>query len=209
VDGDPAHLGQKIDPESARVEIDGLPLPVRPGLVHYLVYKPVGVISAASDPHGRTTVVDLVPPATRVYPVGRLDADSEGLIVVTNDGDLANLLTHPRYEVPKVYVARIAGHPSRADLRALTGGIELEDGMASARDVRVRSETDTEALVELVMIEGRNREVRRMFEALGFEVTALVRTAIGPLRDPTLDAGTWRHLTIDEVRSLHGAAARA
>lgn len=209
MDGALAHLGQKIDPATARVEVDGLPLPVRPDLVYYLLYKPVGVISAASDPHGRPTVVDLVPSATRVYPVGRLDADSEGLILVTNDGDLANVLTHPRYQVPKVYMARVAGRPSKAELRSLTSGIDLEDGTARARDARVRSQTGTETLVELVMTEGRNREIRRMFEALGYEVTALVRVAIGPLRDPTLDAGTWRPVTIDEVRSLYGAADMA
>jgi 23S rRNA pseudouridine2605 synthase len=189
--------------------VDGLPLPVRPGLAYYLVYKPVGVISTATDPHGRRTVVDLVPAGTRLYPVGRLDADSEGLIVVTNDGDLANVLTHPRYGIRKTYVARVVGHPTAATLRSITSGIELEDGTSRAERARVMSRSEAESLVEVVMIEGRNREVRRLFAAVGHEVTALVRTAIGPIRDPHLVAGAWRSLTIEEVRSVHAAAEGA
>lgn len=205
VDGEPAHLGQKIDTATARVLIDGFPLPVRPDLVYYLVYKPVGVISTASDDRGRPTVVDLVPAGTRVYPVGRLDAQSEGLLILTNDGDLALTVTHPRNGVTKMYVARVLGAPSAASLKKLTQGVELDDGPAAAVSARLVSSVPGSALVELVMAEGRNREVRRMFEAIGHEVLALVRTAIGPIRDATLQAGHWRHLTMDEVRQLYGA----
>jgi 23S rRNA pseudouridine2605 synthase len=205
VDGVLAHLGQKVDPETARVLVDGVPLPIRPGLVYYLVFKPAGVVSTASDPQGRPTVVELVPPGTRVYPVGRLDADSEGLIILTNDGDLAAHVAHPRHSVAKTYLARVAGSPGRRALRALTAGVELDDGPARALRARLVGEQGGEGLVEVVMGEGRKREVRRLLAAVGHPVQALVRTAIGPVRDPALRPGTWRHLTLDEVRSLYMA----
>jgi len=205
VDGQPAHLGQKVDPATAQVQVDGVPLPIRPGLVHYLLYKPLGVVSTVSDPQGRPTVVDLVPRETRVYPVGRLDADSEGLILLTNDGDLAAHVAHPRHAVPKTYVARVQGIPGRRALRALTSGVELDDGPGRALQARVLDRQRGEALVEVVMGEGRKREVRRLLAAVGHPVHALVRTAIGPVQDPTLRPGTWRHLTVTEVRSLYMA----
>jgi 23S rRNA pseudouridine2605 synthase len=203
VDGHPAHLGQKVDPETARVEVDGVPLPVRPGLVYYLLYKPVGVVSTASDPQGRPTVLDLVPRSTRVYPVGRLDADTEGLLILTNDGDLAARVAHPRHGVGKTYLARVSGNPGRRALRALTVGAELEDGPARARQARLVGRQGSEALVEVVMGEGRKREVRRLLAAVGHPVLALVRTAIGPISGRGLQPGTWRELTVDEVRSLY------
>lgn len=203
VDGQPAHLGQKVDPETARVVVDGVPLPVRPGLVYYLLYKPAGVVSTAADPHGRPTVVGLVPGSTRVFPVGRLDADTEGLLILTNDGDLAARVAHPRHGVDKTYLARVQGHPGRAALRALTTGVELEDGPARARRARLVARRGGEALVEVVMGEGRKREVRRLLAAVGHPVLALVRTAIGPVRDPALAPGAWRDLTMEEVRSLY------
>ena len=205
VDGAPAHLGQKVDPETARVEVDGVPLPIRPGLVYYLVYKPVGVVSTASDPQGRPTVVGLVPAETRVYPVGRLDADSEGLIILTNDGDLAAHVAHPRHAVPKTYLARVQGSPGRKALGALTAGVELEDGPGRAQQARLVGEHGGQALVEVVMGEGRKREVRRLLDAVGHPVLSLVRTAIGPVHDPALRPGTWRPLTLDEVRHLYMA----
>lgn len=205
VDGLPAHLGQKVDPETAWVEVDGVPLPIRPGLVYYLVYKPVGVVSTASDPQGRPTVVGLVPADTRVYPVGRLDADSEGLIILTNDGDLAAHVAHPRHAVSKTYLARVDGSPGRKALRALTEGVELEDGPARAQQARLVGEHGGQALVEVVMGEGRKREVRRLLAAVGHPVQALVRTAVGPVQDASLRPGTWRHLTLDEVRRLYMA----
>ena len=203
VDGQPAHLGQKVDPETAQVMLDGVPLPVRPGLVYYLLYKPAGVVSTAADPHERPTVVELVPGSTRVFPVGRLDADTEGLLILTNDGDLAARVTHPRHGIDKTYLARVQGNPGRAALRALTTGVELEDGPARARRARLVARRGGEALVEVVMGEGRKREVRRLLAAVGHPVLALVRTAIGPIRDPALAPGAWRELTMDEVRSLY------
>ena len=206
VDGEPAHLGQKIDPVLAHVEVDGVPLPLRPGLVYYLVNKPPGVVSTTDDPHGRTTVVNLVPTGTRVYPVGRLDADSEGLLLITNDGDLTELVTHPRFGITKTYLARVQGHPGRSVMRQLTDGVELDDGPARAVSARPIDRIGDESLVELVMGEGRKREVRRLLEAVGHPVRRLVRTAIGPLRDRDLTPGEWRNLSIDEVRRLYAAA---
>lgn len=206
VDGAPAHLGQKVDRDTARVLVDGVPLPIRPDIVHYLLNKPVGVVSTADDTHGRRTVVDLVPGDTRVYPVGRLDADSEGLLLVTNDGDLTGVVTHPSHGVTKTYIARVEGDVGKGVTRALTEGVELDDGPAAAVSARVVDRHGGETLVEVVMTEGRNREVRRMFDAVGHPVVGLARTAIGPLRDASLRPGEWRRLTVEEVRSLYRAA---
>lgn len=206
VDGRPARIGQRVDPGTQEVAVDGKPIPIRPGLVWYLLYKPVGVISTADDPQGRRTVVDLVPSEPRVYPVGRLDADSEGLIVLTNDGRLANYLTHPRYGVEKTYLVLVEGRPGKW-VDQLTGGVELDDGMAAARRARVVDTLKGRTMVEIVMIEGRKREIRRMCSALGHEVVRLVRTAIGPISDRQLKPGTWRHLEPEEVAALYAAAA--
>ena len=206
VDGVTATIGHKINPEVAKVEIDGVPLPLRPDLVYYLIYKETGVISTADDPQGRTTVVDLVPPEPRVFPVGRLDLDSEGLLLLTNDGDLTNRLTHPSFGVTKTYLAKVSGHPAPTLGTLVTQGVELEDGLAKAVSASLVDESGDVALVEVVMGEGRNREVRRMFDAIGHPVLELVRTAIGPLRDQRLKPGTWRQLEVDEVRSLYEAS---
>lgn len=206
VNGTVAYVGQKADPEVDHVEIDGIPLPVKPGLVHYVVYKPPGVISSAADPQGRPVVTGLVPREPRVFPVGRLDEASEGLLILTNDGELTNRLTHPRFGVEKTYKVLVAGLPSAAALRHLTAGVELDDGPARAVRAKILDRHGDQALVEVVMGEGRKREVRRMCAAVGHPVERLVRTAIGPLRDPQLRPGTWRPLTLGEVRSLYEAA---
>lgn len=206
VDGDVAVLGQKVDPDSAEIRIDGVVLPVAPGLVYYLVNKPVDVVSTATDTHGRPTVTDLVPAEPRVFPVGRLDQDSTGLMVLTNDGRLAQRLTHPRHQVTKTYVVKVAGTPGGAELRRLVDGVDLEDGPARALAVRELDRWDDEALIEITMGEGRKREVRRMFAAIETPVLTLFRSAIGPLRDGALKPGDWRELTIDEVRVLYEAA---
>lgn len=206
VNGAVAHVGQKVDPEVDRVEIDGIPLPVKPGLVHYLVYKPTGIISSADDPQGRPIVTELVPADPRVFPVGRLDEASEGLLILTNDGELAHRLTHPRFGVGKTYTVLVSGVPASGALRRLTEGVDLDDGPARALRAKVLDRHGDRALVEVVMGEGRKREVRRMCAAVGHPVERLVRTAIGPLRDPHLSPGTWRLLTVEEVRSLYEAA---
>ncbi|HEX9977082.1 MAG TPA: pseudouridine synthase [Acidimicrobiia bacterium] len=206
VDGEPAHLGQKVDPDTAVVLVDGVPLPIRPDLVHYLVNKPRGVVSTAEDPHAEVTVVSLVPADVRVYPVGRLDADSEGLIILTNDGDLTAAVTHPSRGVTKTYLARVKGSPGPRVMSRLVAGVDLDDGPARAVEARIVDQSGGEALVEVVMREGRKREVRRMLAALGHDVTRLVRVAIGPIRDRSLKTGEWRRLTVEEVRSLYRAA---
>lgn len=207
LDGHTAVLGDRAEPESARIEIDGIPLPVAPALTYYLLYKPTGVVSTRSDPQGRSTVVDLVPDTPPVYPVGRLDADSEGLLLLTNDGGLTQLVTHPSGEITKTYTALVDGEPTKATIRRLVDGVDLDDGPASAVTARIVDSSRGEALVEIVMGEGRKREVRRMCAAIGHPVLRLVRTAIGPLRDGSLKPGAWRVLSIVEVRSLYAAAA--
>jgi len=202
VNGSPARLGQRIDPEHDLVEVDGVHIGVRPGLVYYLLNKPAGVVSTASDPHGRQTVVDLVPPEPRVFPVGRLDADTEGLLILTNDGELAHRLTHPSFGVEKEYLAKVQGHPSRGAIRRLREGVELDDGPTAPAEASLVAPD----LVRIVIHEGRNRQVRRMCEAIGHPVVRLVRQRIGPLRDRKLAPGSWRALTQDEVRALERAA---
>ena len=203
VDGEMAVLGRRVDPETALIEVDGAPVGVRPDLVHYVLNKPAGVVATADDPQGRPTVVGLVPDEPRVFPVGRLDVDTEGLLLLTNDGELAHRLTHPSYGVEKEYVAEVEGLPTRAVLRRLREGVELDDGpTAPARATLVDP-----SVVRLTIHEGRNRQVRRMCEAVGHSVVRLVRTRIGPLADRSLAPGAWRELTGDEVRSLQRAVA--
>lgn len=206
VDGAPAHIGQKADPDTVVIEIDGIPLPVDPDLAYYLVYKPTGVVSTADDPGNRPTVIQLVEADARLYPVGRLDSDTEGLLILTNDGDLTMRLTHPRYGVPKTYVALVEGRISDTAVQRLRDGVDLDDGPASALAARVVDRHGDGSLVEVVMGEGRNRIVRRLLAAVGHPVRSLTRTAIGPLRDGKLEPGTSRQLTIEEVRSLYAAA---
>lgn len=202
INGRDVVLGDRVDPETDMVTIDGTPVPIAPGLETHLLYKPVGVISTADDPQGRVTVVDLVPSEQRLHPVGRLDADSEGLILVSNDGELTNRVTHPRYGITKRYLAEVEGDVKKVALKRLTTGVELEDGPARAESARVIDRRPGRTLVEVVMGEGRNREVRRMFDAVGHQVTRLVRTAIGPITDPGLKPGESRRLEAGEIKSL-------
>jgi 23S rRNA pseudouridine2605 synthase len=205
VNGEVPVLGRRVDTATDVIELDGVPLPVRPGLVHYLVNKPPGVVSTAEDTHDRPTVVGLVPAEPRVFPVGRLDMDSEGLIIVTNDGELTHRLTHPSYGVPKEYLVHVEGEPSPGAVRSLRDGVELEDGWTAPARVAVVAPN----LLRMVIHEGRNRQIRRMCEAVGHPVVRLVRTRIGPLADPSLTPGSYRPLTFDEVRGLAAAAVPA
>ena len=202
VNGEVAVLGRRVDADRDVVEVDGALVPVRAGLVHYLLNKPAGVVSTAADTHGRPTVVDLVPPEPRVFPVGRLDMDSEGLLVVTNDGELANRLTHPRHGVDKEYLVHVEGDPSPAALRALRDGVELDDGRTAPAEVGRLGP----GLLRITIREGRNRQVRRMCQAVGHPVVRLVRTRIGPLVDRSLKPGDWRRLEPAEVLALSAAA---
>lgn len=184
-----------------RIEVDGIPVHRDPSLVYYLLHKPAGVVSTAKDPQGRPTVVSLVPPDTRVFPVGRLDAETEGLIILTNDGELTNLLTHPRHGVPKEYLVHVQGVPSRSALRRLREGVPLDDGLTAPAEVSMPQE----GVLRLTIHEGRNRQVRRMCDAVGHPVLRLVRVRIARLTDSSLQAGHWRHLDAAEVRALYQA----
>ncbi|MEZ5262138.1 MAG: pseudouridine synthase [Acidimicrobiales bacterium] len=201
VNDEVAALGRRVDPEVDRVAVDGIGIGVRPDLVHYLLNKPTGVVTTASDPQGRPTVVQLVPDEVRVFPVGRLDVDSEGLLLLTNDGELAHRLTHPSFGVDKEYLVAVQGAPSRGALRRLRVGVELDDGVtAPARVATIEPD-----LLRITIHEGRNRQIRRMCDAVGHPVRRLVRTRIGPIADGKLAPGAWRRLTLDEVRALSNA----
>jgi 23S rRNA pseudouridine2605 synthase len=206
VNGAVASVGDRIDPDHDSVRIDGTPLPVIADLVTWLVYKPVGVVSTMDDPQGRPTVRELVPPEPLTKPVGRLDLHSEGLMIMTNDGDLALIVTHPRYGVPKTYQILVERRLRPPDIAPLSDGIELDDGNAAALSARIVSASGGRTMVELVMTEGRKREIRRMFDQLDIPVARLVRTAIGPIVDRRLDPGSHRPLTPDEIRSLYAFA---
>ena len=203
VNGETAVLGRRVDVEVDEVAVDGVPVGVRPGLVYYLVNKPSGVVTTAADTHGRPTVVDLVPAEPRVFSIGRLDLDTEGLLLLTNDGELANRLAHPRHGVEKEYLAEVAGGGvAPGGLRALREGVELDDGRTAPAKVSQPSP----GVLRLTIHEGRNRQVRRMCAAIGHPVRRLVRVRIGPLRDADLRPGQWRPLTASEVRALAESA---
>ena len=201
VNGEPAVLGRRVDPDVDLIEVDGAPVGTKAGLVHYLLNKPRGVVTTASDPQGRRTVVDLVPTEPRVFPVGRLDAETEGLLLLTNDGELANRVAHPSHGVSKEYLVTVVtrgGPVGPAAIRALRTSVELDDGPTAPAKVSQPSP----GVLRITIHEGRNRQIRRMCEAVGHPVTRLVRTRIGPLRDTRLKPGDWRELTTDEVRRL-------
>ena len=205
VNGEVAELGRRVDILVDVVAVDGVPIGPRPDFVYYLLNKPRGVISTAHDPQGRPTVIDLVPQEPRVFPVGRLDADTEGLLLLTNDGDLTHFLTHPSKGVEKEYLVMLRGGPRLTDgqLRKLRDGVELDDGITAPAKVGQRSDMT----VSITIHEGRNRQVRRMFEAIGHEVERLVRTRIGPLVDSKLRPGVWRDLSLAERKALIEAMA--
>jgi 23S rRNA pseudouridine2605 synthase len=198
VNGRQAHIGQRARPETDHIALDGIPLPVRQGMAYYLVNKPAGVVSTAFDQQGRPTVVQLVPEQPRVYPVGRLDAATEGLMVLTNDGELAHALMHPSFGVEKEYVAEVDRPFAAESLRRLRTGVQLEDGVTAPAKVKLLRPD----AARIVIHEGRNRQVRRMCDAVGCPVARLVRTRVGPVSDPSLSPGKWRELTVAEVTSL-------
>jgi 23S rRNA pseudouridine2605 synthase len=173
--------------------------------VHYLLNKPAGVVTTASDPQGRPTVLELVPAEPRVFPVGRLDLETEGLLLLTNDGELANRIAHPSHGVDKEYLAEVEGTPSRATLRRLREGVELEDGITAPAQAALVEPS----LVRLTIHEGRNRQVRRMLDAVGHPVLRLIRTRIGPIADRKLAPGAWRELSPKELRAMEAAVGAA
>jgi len=198
VNGEFAELGQKVDPETSQVEVDGLKIGVRQDLVYYLLNKPIGVITTSKDPQERSTVVDLVPTHPRVFPVGRLDADTEGLILLTNDGDLTHYLTHPSFGIEKEYLVQVEVKPPRNAIRELRQGVELDDGITAPAKVSLVDEK----LLKIVIHEGRNRQIRRMCESVGHPVKRLIRSRIGPIVDRSLRPGSFRELTNQELKSI-------
>ena len=198
IDGRTAELGNRVDPEQQVICVDGAMAPTAQNTVYYLLNKPDGVVTTASDPQGRPTVLELVESSVRIFPVGRLDMNTEGLLILTNDGRLAHLLTHPSSGIAKEYLVRVEGDPSPAAIRRLREGVELEDGVTSPAQVSRVSD----GLLRILIHEGRNRQVRRMCGAVGHDVTRLVRTRIGPIQDATLTPGSCRQLSLMEVRRL-------
>lgn len=198
VNGEVSELGEKVDSETSQIEVDGLKIGVRQDLVYYLLNKPIGIITTSKDPQERSTVIDLVPKHPRVFPVGRLDADTEGLLLLTNDGDLTHYLTHPSFGIEKEYLVQVEAKPSRNAIRELRQGVELDDGITAPAKVSLVDEK----LLRIVIHEGRNRQIRRMCEYIGHPVIRLVRSRIGPLVDRTLRPGSFRELTKQELKSI-------
>jgi 23S rRNA pseudouridine2605 synthase len=203
VNGSRAELGDRADPATAEIYVDGERIVTDKSRVYLAINKPRGVVSTMDDERGRSALADFLPPGTRrVYHVGRLDADSEGLLLLTNDGDLAHRLMHPAYGVQKTYLCHVQGPLPRGIGRQLREGVELEDGPASADSFRVVDSEGRNVLVEIVVHEGRKHIVRRMLDEVGHPVSRLIRVAIGPVKLGDLRAGRTRRLTASEVASL-------
>jgi 23S rRNA pseudouridine2605 synthase len=198
-----ATLGDRADPVEDEVRVDGLEVNLDPNVKYYAFHKPAGVVTTMRDPQGRPDIRRFVPEeGPRIFPVGRLDRDSEGLLLLTNDGDLANALAHPRFGVEKEYLAEVEGAPTPKHVGQLRRGVELEDGHARAKSARVAGRSGDRGAVRLVMTEGRKREVRRLLAAIGLPVTRLVRVRVGSVRLGGLGPGELRELTHDEVIAL-------
>ncbi len=202
INGTVAQLGARLSPGD-ELRVDGAVISMLPDAITYLLNKPSDVVTTASDPQGRPTVVELVPTSPRVFPVGRLDMDTEGLLLMTNDGEMANRLTHPSFGVEKEYLAHVSGTPGRAALRQLREGVELDDGLTAP----AKASSPGQGLLRITIHEGRNRQVRRMCDAVGFPVKRLVRVRIGPIADRTIKPGQWRQLSMSEVIDLQRATA--
>lgn len=206
VNGEVAEIGMKVDQARDVVAVDGERVNVDPDRVYLMLNKPQGVLSTVEDPDGRPTVLDLINLPQRLYPIGRLDMDTEGLLLLSNDGELTNALLHPSREVERWYVALVPGPVKGRSLTALQEGVELEDGIARAKRVKVLEEGKGKALVEIIMTEGRKREVRRMLAEVGLPVERLARVRFADVDLGELRQGKWRFLTQAEVGALHDAA---
>jgi len=202
VNGEIAVLGRRVDPETDVIRVDGARLPTARRHRYVMLNKPRGVVTTLDDPQGRPTVADFMPRGPRLFYVGRLDADTSGLLLLTNDGDLTNRLTHPRYEVSKTYIAAVEGHVSPAVLKRLRDGVELDDGLLKPDSVKTMQASSHGSLLRISLHEGRNRAVRRLLDAVGHPVIDLSRIAFGPLELGTLAVGSTRDLTGDELGRL-------
>ncbi len=197
--------GMRVDPATAIIHVDGMRISTAPDKLYLALHKPAGVVSAMSDPDGRRTVADLVPPDKGLFHVGRLDAESEGLLLITNDGELAHRLTHPSYGVQKTYLAEVRGPLKPGLSKTLRAGVELEDGPVTVDSFRAVSRSADRIMVEVVVHEGRNHVVRRVLDAVGHPVERLVRTKFGPLPLGDLRPGRTRVLSQPEIGSLFKA----
>lgn len=207
VNGRPAHLGQTVDPNRDRIAVDGRVIESRdrPPTIYRLVHKPLGVVSTCADPQGRRTILDILPPdlaTAGLYPVGRLDINSTGALLVTNDGDLTYKLTHPRYHIPKTYRVTVAGQPQPKDLDQWRHGLVLDGHPTKPAIVEVIQATATETVLKVILTEGRNRQIRRIAELLGYPVKRLHRQAIGSIQLGNLPRGHSRPLHQKEVNTL-------
>jgi len=200
-------LGTRADPERDEITVDGVPVRQPDAAVYLALHKPPGYLTTADDPEGRPTVFDLVPPAPGLFPVGRLDRESEGLLLLTTDGAWAQRILHPRYGCTKEYLAEVEGRPTPADLARLRQPLDLGDGEStSGAEVRLTDALPGRSLLRIVIGEGRNRQIRRMGEAIGHPVRHLVRLRVGAVHLGDLRAGEWRRLTWDEISRSAGAA---
>jgi 23S rRNA pseudouridine2605 synthase len=204
VNGQTARLGARVDPQHDVVALDGSQVPTAEGLAYLAIHKPRGLLATMADDRGRPCVGDLVTDlSTQLHHVGRLDADSEGLLLLTNDGALSHRLTHPSYGVTKTYLVEIEGVVARAATRALRDGVELDDGPVTVDSLDVVDSTSAHTVLELSLHEGRNHVVRRLFDHVGHPVTRLVRVAVGPIRLGDLKPGRRRHLQPGEIHALY------
>jgi pseudouridine synthase len=208
VNGNVATIGDRADPDQDEVRVEGALVNLDPNVRYYALHKPAGVVTTMRDPQGRSDIRGYLPAeGPRVFPVGRLDRDTEGLLLLTNDGDLANALMHPRFGVEKEYLAEVEGVPTSKHVGTLRRGMELDDGHARAEDARVAGRTGGRGALRLVMTEGRKREVRRLLAAVGLPVTRLIRVRVGPIRLGRLAPGEVRELTDAEVVALRRVGA--
>lgn len=200
-------LGAKVTPLLDTVTVDGVIVQFTSGPAHLMLNKPAEVMTTMKDPQGRATVSDLVPTQEYpgLFPVGRLDYETTGLLLFTTDGELSHRLLHPTRKVPKTYIALVDGHPGQIAMKHLREGVRLDDGLTAPADVRVLERRDGFALVEIVLREGRKRQVRRMFSAVGHPVRELHRVEFGPVKLGMVGSGDWRHLSADEIAALHDA----
>ena len=204
VNGRQAELGSSVDPSRDRVRVDGKPIAVRSHRVLIAFNKPAGCVTTVSDPQGRKTVMDFLPdPGTRIFPVGRLDYDAEGLLLLTNDGELANRLLHPRYGISKVYDVKIKGHPDKKTIEELRSGVRIEEGVTAPAEVEVLRRLPGSAWIRITLHQGWNRQIKRMGLAVGHPVLKIRRIAYGPVDLGRLPTGGHRPLSPDEIRKIY------
>lgn len=208
INGQTAHIGDKAHPGQDIIKLDGQRIASLPEKIYVLLNKPKNVVTTLADPEGRTTVLDMVRfPKARLFPVGRLDYDAEGILLMTNDGDLAHQLSHPSFEIPRTYWVKLQGKPQQAEIQKISRGVRLEDGLTAPCRVYPLRETEGNMWLEMTLHEGRNRQVKRMWEKLGFHVLKLKRVNFGGLPVGNLKIGEYRLLRPAEVQKLKGLVA--